>query len=188
VFNAANEHITIWRMKNINFSKEYRVIEVLIVTIGVSIVSYLMPLLWNRCTELPTDMQDWTNQEKNLVDALVPFRCVPGKEYNEVASLIFTDADTAIKQLFHFRENGEDDANTFSSAALFLFFIPYITMASIVYGIAVPSGLFVPSLLSGAAFGRLCGHLLHKLDHTNGTFADSGTYALMVSVLPTGFR
>eukprot|EP00978_Attheya_sp_CCMP212_P032602 scaffold128088_cov41-Attheya_sp.AAC.3 len=132
-----------------------------------------------RCTELPTDMQDWSNQEKNLVDALVPFRCVAGKEYNEVASLVLTDADTAIKQLFHFRENGQDDTSTFSSGALFLFFVPYITMATIVYGIAVPSGLFVPSLLSGAAFGRLCGHLLHKLDHTNGTFADSGTYALM---------
>ncbi|KAL3769142.1 hypothetical protein ACHAWO_007883 [Cyclotella atomus] len=45
--------------------------------------------------------------------------------------------------------------------------------------IAVPSGLFVPSLLSGVAFGRLFGHLLHKLDHTSATFADSGTYALM---------
>jgi chloride channel 7 len=93
--------------------------------------------------------------------------------------LILTDADTAIKQLFHFRESGANDASTFSSAALFLFFLPYITLATITYGIAVPSGLFVPSLLSGAAFGRLCGHLLHKLDHTNGTFADSGTYALM---------
>jgi chloride channel 7 len=39
--------------------------------------------------------------------------------------------------------------------------------------------MFVPSLLSGAAFGRLLGHLLHKLDNTRGTFADSGTYALM---------
>ena len=30
------------------------------------------------------------------------------------------------------------------------------------------------------AFGRLCGHLLYKLDHTSsGTFADSATYALM---------
>jgi len=113
-----------------------------------------------------------------LVDALVPFQC-PDGQYNEVASLIFTDADTAIKQLFHFREAGIDDASTFSSAALFLFFVPYISLATIVYGIAVPSGLFVPSLLSGAAFGRLCGHLLHKLDHTSGTFADSGTYALM---------
>ena len=41
---------------------------------------------------------------------------------------------------------------------------------------------FVPSLLSGAAFGRLIGHLLHKLDSSRGTFADSGTYALMGAV------
>ena len=179
VFNATNEHLTIWRMKHVNFSKTRRFLEVIAVSLLVTTVSFLMPLLWNRCTELPTDMQDWTNQEKDLVDSLVPFRCVPGKEYNEVASLILTDADTAIKQLFHFRESGANDASTFSSAALFLFFLPYISLATIVYGIAVPSGLFVPSLLSGAAFGRLCGHLLHKLDHTSGTFADSGTYALM---------
>ena len=55
-------------------------------------------------------------------------------------------------------------------------------MTTVVYDISVPRGLFVPSLLSQVlhlAFGRLCGHLLHKLDHTSGTFADSGTYALM---------
>jgi len=178
VFNAANENLTIWRMKRVNISKKRRVVEVILVSILVSVVSFVLPLMWNRCTDKPTDMQDWSNQEKNLVDALVQFQCEEG-QYNEVASLIFTDADTAIKQLFHFREAGIDDASTFSSAALFLFFIPYISLATIVYGIAVPSGLFVPSLLSGAALGRLCGHLLHKLDHTSGTFADSGTYALM---------
>lgn len=179
VFNAANEHLTIWRMKRVNFSKTRRLFEVVVIAMGVSVVSFMLPLIWNRCTELPQDMQDWTNQEKNLVESLVPFQCEPGKEYNEVASLIFTEADTAIKQLFHFREAGGDDNSTFSSGALFLFFVPYIMMATVVYGIAVPSGLFVPSLLAGAAFGRLCGHLLHKLDHTSGTFADSGTYSLM---------
>lgn len=179
VFNAANEHLTIWRMRRINHSKMRRLFEVIVISVGVSFVSFLLPLIWGRCTELPTDMADWSNQEKHLVESLVPFQCVPGKEYNEVASLIFTEADTAIKQLFHFREAGGDDNSTFSSGALFLFFVPYITTATVVYGIAVPSGLFVPSLLAGAAFGRLCGHLLHKLDHTNGTFADSGTYALM---------
>eukprot|EP00977_Amphora_coffeiformis_P010919 scaffold2581_cov143-Amphora_coffeaeformis.AAC.1 len=147
VFNAANEHLTIWRMKRINFSKFRRLMEVIAISALCSFVAFLMPLLWNKCTDLPTDMQDWSNQEKDLVEALVPFMCPEG-QYNEVASLIFTEPDVAIKQLFHFRE-------------------------------AVPSGLFVPSLLSGAAFGRLFGHLLHKLDHTNGTFADSGTYALM---------
>ena len=48
--------------------------------------------------------------------------------------------------------------------------------AVITYGLAVPSGLFVPSLLSGAAFGRLCGNLLHRVDHFNDNFADAGTY------------
>lgn len=179
VFNATNEHLTIWRMNRINHSKIRRFLEVIVISVGVSVVSFLMPVLWNRCTELPSNMQGWSSQEKNLVKALVPFRCVPGKEYNEVASLFLTDSDTAIKQLFHFRESGANDTSTFSSAALLLFFLPYISMAAVVYGISVPSGLLVPSLLSGAAFGRLCGHLLHKLDHTSGTFADSGTYALM---------
>ena len=178
-FNATNEHITIWRMKHVNHSRLKRFLEVLCISVLVTTVSFIMPAIWGRCTELPADIEDWSDQEKELVDSLVPYKCVKGKEYNEVASLIFTDADDAIKQLFHFKEAGEDDSSTFSSAALFLFFIPYVSLATVVYGIAVPSGLFVPSLLSGAAFGRLFGHLLHKLDHTSGTFADSGSYALM---------
>ncbi|KAG5178539.1 chloride channel protein 7 [Tribonema minus] len=101
---------------------------------------------------------------------------LPHTEYNEVASLFFTDADTAIRQLFHF-----------SSGALFLFWLPYTAMACITYGVAVPSGLFVPSLLSGAALGRLCGHLLHKLAGGNGAlFADSGTYALIGAAAALG--
>jgi chloride channel 7 len=148
VFNAASEHLTLWRMKRVNHSKLRRFLEVIVLAFFVSTVSFLMPLVWGHCTELPTDMQDWTNQEKNLVDSLVPFRCVPGKEYNEVASLIFAEANTAIKQLFHFREAGGDDNSTFSSGALFFVFVSYFTMATIVYGIAVPSGLFVPSLFS----------------------------------------
>lgn len=34
--------------------------------------------------------------------------------------------------------------------------------------------------------GRLCGHLLHKLDDTSGTFADSGTYALIGAAASLG--
>jgi chloride channel 7 len=130
VFNATNEHLTIWRMKRINHSKFRRFVEVILISLLVSFVSFLMPAIWGKCTELPTDMQDWTNQEKKLVESLVPFRCTPGKEYNEVASLMFTEADTAIKQLFHFREAGADDNSTFSSGALFLFLVPYILLVS----------------------------------------------------------
>jgi chloride channel 7 len=165
-------------MKHVHPSKLRRFLEVICISSIMTTISFLMPIIWGRCTDLPTNMEQWSNQEINLVKALVPFRCPEG-QYNEVASLYLAEADVAIKQLFHFREAGADNVPTFSSGALFLFFVPYITLAMFTYGIAVPSGLFVPSLLSGAAFGRLFGHLLHKLDHTNGTFADSGTYALM---------
>ena len=122
----------------------------------------------------------WTQFEKNLVEDLVPFGC-PADSYNEVASLFFTDSDTAIKQLFHFRESGvfNQDVQTFSSLAIATFYVPYFLCACLTYGIAVPSGLFVPSLLGGAALGRLVGHLLHRLDAQSGTFADAGTYALV---------
>ena len=97
-------------------------------------------------------MQDSSNQEKNLVDAIVPFQCISGKEYNKVASLIFADADIAIKQLLHFREASREVSSTFSSAALFLYFLPYIVMAVVTCGISLPMGLFVPSIISGASW------------------------------------
>ena len=100
VFNAANEHLSLWRMKNVNHSKLRRFLEAIFVSVIVTIVSFLMPIIWGRCTDLPTNMEDWSNQEINLVKSLVPFRCPEG-QYNEVASLIFTEADVAIKQLFH---------------------------------------------------------------------------------------
>ncbi len=177
-FNAMNELMTRWRMKHVTSSTK-KLVEVVLITLLVSITAFGAPLLWNQCTPRPVDKDDWSLQEKALVDQLVSFNCNPTTEYNQVASLFFTDADTAIRQLFHFWESGDENSVTFSSGALLVFFLPYVCLACMTYGITVPSGLFVPSLLSGATFGRLFGHLLHKLDRSNGTFADSGTYALI---------
>jgi chloride channel 7 len=128
----------------------------------------------------------WSDQERRLVADLVPLYCDAKSEYNELASLFLADSDIVIRQLFHFREGGDQNDLTFTSEALFLFFLPYLMMACVTYGTAVPAGMFVPSLTSGAAFGRLVGHLLHTMDNTRGTFADSGTYALMGAIAITG--
>ena len=145
-------------------------------------ITIFFPYFFGKCSSKPIDMDGWSEQEKSLVSQLVPLYCNKETEYNELASLYLIDSDTSIRQLFHFRELGDyyhSGYNTFSSATLFMFFLPYLMMACLSYGIAVPAGMFVPSLLSGAALGRLIGHLLHKLDNAHGTFADSGTYALI---------
>jgi chloride channel 7 len=87
-----------------------------------------------------------------------------------LASLLFIEPGDSIRLLFHLHKHA------FSTASLLLFFFFYITMAVVTYGIAVPSGLFVPSLLSGAAFGRLIGNMAHKI-YPN--LAYSNTYALI---------
>lgn len=184
-FNYMNLRLFRWRRRSVQ-STSIKYLEVVAVVLIMTAISFLVPVLWDKCTPLPVDMEEWSDQEKKLVDLLNPLYCPQGTHYNELASLFLTDSDTGIKQLFHFREIGDHNDSTFSSSAMFLFLVFYVSLACITNGISVPAGMFVPSLLSGAAFGRLVGHLLHKFDNSRGTFADSGTYALMGSAAITG--
>jgi chloride channel 7 len=186
-FNYLNGRVNLFRRTTpLRTIQSFKLVEVILITAVMSSITCVLPYLWTKCTPLPVDMKGWSSQEKALVLELNPLYCPAETHYNELASLWLTDSDGAIKQLFHFREIGDHKVSTFSSASLFLFAVPYVAMMCVTAGSAVPAGLFVPSLLSGAAFGRLVGHILHKADQTRGTFADSGTYALMGSAAVTG--
>lgn len=176
LFNHINMRVTEYRLAHINGSKWKRVCELIVFIVLMASVSFLLPAMWRKCTPMPTDTSDWTSQERDLLDELVPFQCKDG-EYNQLASLYFTPADTALRQLFHFREYDGSDYATFDTGALLLFFIPYFLVAACASGAFAPTGLFVPCIIAGAAFGRLCGHLLN--DAMPGYVADSGTYALI---------
>ena len=82
-----------------------------------------------------------------------------------------------MRQLFHFRELDGLGLDSFTTGPLILFFVPYFLMAAITSGVLAPAGLFVPTLLAGAAFGRLIGHWMNVA--FPGYVADSGTYALI---------
>ena len=43
----------------------------------------------------------------------------------------------------------------FAFGVVILFFLVFYALMTVTYGIAVPSGLFVPSLAVGAAFGQV---------------------------------
>lgn len=88
-----------------------------------------------------------------------------------MATLFFNSQEEAIKQLFH-------QAGTFSLKTLSLFFLFFFLLACWTYGVAVPSGLFVPSLLCGAAYGRFVSTLLiDVIGYDHGIY--SGTFALV---------
>lgn len=169
IFNNTNERLTHWRIKHVNHSKLRRYLEVLCISSIVSIVCFGIPFIFHECIQVP-DTDGMSQQQVELIDRFVQFGCPEG-QYHPTASLFFTDGNDAIKLLFHMHEH------TFPEKALLLFFVCYISLATVTYGIAVPSGLFVPSLLSGAAFGRLFGNLIYKIIPDKVAF--SNTYSLI---------
>lgn len=175
LFNHINEQISLYRKKHLNAHKWKRLVELVLITLGMSFISFILPLCWQKCTPIP-DGSNLSVQEQNLLNSLVPFQCEEG-EYNALASLYFTSGDMGMRQLFHFREMHGQGHSSFGTGPLILFFIPYFLMAAITSGVLAPAGLFVPTLLSGAAFGRLIGHWLNVA--FPGHVADSGTYALI---------
>eukprot|EP00596_Hydrurales_sp_CCMP1899_P000306 CAMPEP_0119044320 /NCGR_PEP_ID=MMETSP1177-20130426/30604_1 /TAXON_ID=2985 /ORGANISM="Ochromonas sp, Strain CCMP1899" /LENGTH=923 /DNA_ID=CAMNT_0007014267 /DNA_START=18 /DNA_END=2789 /DNA_ORIENTATION=- len=176
LFNHINKRMTQFRINRYKGNNSKRFLELMLITGGFATISFLLPLMWLQCTDLPVDTGNWTPQEYSLLGKLVQFTC-PANQYNELASLYFVSADTSVQQLYHFKEINGTSYPTFGTGCLFLFFIPYFLFAAITSGTLCPAGLFVPTLLAGAAYGRIVGHIL------NLAFpyfvADSGTYALI---------
>lgn len=176
LFNYVNEQMSLYRKRKLNAFKWKRLMELVLITFAMSFISFIFPLMWQSCQDVP-EVQSYTSvQESGLLSSLVRFQCGEG-QYNQLASLYFTSGDMAMRQLFHFREVDGKGLESFTTGPIILFLIPYFFMAAITSGVLAPAGLFVPTLLSGAALGRLIGHWLNTA--FPGHVADSGTYALI---------
>jgi chloride channel 7 len=174
-FNYVNMTVTQYRQEYIKESWK-RMLELVTITFVMCLLSFLIPLMWPFCTQIPTNTANWTSQELDLLDELVQFQC-GSNQYNQVASLYFTSSDIAMQQLYHYREYDGTTYTTFDTGPLLMFFIPYFFMAAITAGSMCPAGLFVPTLLAGASFGRIIGHILNCA--FPGYVTDAGSYALI---------
>lgn len=99
--------------------------------------------------------------------------------YNPAASLLFVTGESTVEHLFSRNTQYE-----FDYASLFSVFLLWFPMACWCAGSAVASGLVVPILIVGAAFGRICG--LALVDMTGDLYKtpewnwlDPGAFALI---------
>ena len=105
---------------------------------------------------------------------LVDMRCAEPHSYNQIASITLSSQHHVIKALLTRHAVGE----LFSAHALLLSLLLLFTLTAIVYGVTIPSGLFVPCLTMGALLGRCVGELTAQ--HLAGYEAvDAGFYALV---------
>lgn len=98
------------------------------------------------------------------------FNCPEGY-YNDLATLLITTNDEAVRNIFSINTTSE-----FHVFSLTLFFILYCILGLITFGIAVPSGLFLPMILMGSAYGRILSILMEPY-----TKLDQGLYAVLAA-------
>ncbi|RWV83999.1 hypothetical protein GW17_00054327 [Ensete ventricosum] len=102
------------------------------------------------------------------------FNC-PDGYYNDLASLLYATNDDAVRNIF-----STSTPNEFRSISLLIFFALYCVLGLVTFGIAVPSGLFLPIILMGSAYGRLLALALRSFIHIDqGLYAVLGAAALM---------
>nr|POE76797.1 chloride channel protein clc-b [Quercus suber] len=102
------------------------------------------------------------------------FNC-PDGYYNDLATLLLTTNDDAVRNIF--------PANTpyeYQTSSLLIFFALYCILGLFTFGIAVPSGLFLPIILMGSGYGRLLGLAIGSYSNIDqGLFAVLGAASLM---------
>jgi chloride channel 7 len=101
---------------------------------------------------------------------LIRFHCKED-EYSQLATLFMNPQEGAIIQMY-----SRGTVGIFEMYQVAIFAILYFLTTCFVYGIGVPAGLFIPSMMSGAAMGRLYGEILvHWLGEDS---TDPGLYSL----------
>ncbi|XP_057530466.1 chloride channel protein CLC-c-like [Amaranthus tricolor] len=145
----------------------YKVLLVMAISLLTSCCYFGLPWL-APCTPCPPQLSDECPSISRSGN-YKSFNC-PVNHYNDLASLIFTTNDDAIRNLFSASITKSD----FRISSLYIFFGVMYFLGIITYGIAIPSGLFIPVMLAGSSYGRLIGTLL-------GSFSDldSGLFAIL---------
>ncbi|XP_065321613.1 H(+)/Cl(-) exchange transporter 7-like isoform X2 [Gordionus sp. m RMFG-2023] len=119
-----------------------------------------------------------TKSFMKVVEVLLMF-CNDG-EYNSIATMFFQTAEQRIRGLLH------DSPGTYNTWWLLYVSIVWFFLACWTFGISVPSGIFIPCLMIGAAWGRLIGVILQKIFPHAIWAANPSKFALIGAAVQLG--
>ncbi|GKA58987.1 chloride channel protein CLC-b-like protein [Tanacetum coccineum] len=145
----------------------------LTVVLFTSTCQYGLPFLVS-CKPCDPSLVNSECPNKGRMGNFKQFNCPKG-HYNDLATLLLTTNDDAVRNIFSINTSTEYD-----TISLFIYFTLYCILGVITFGIAVPAGLFLPILLMGSAYGRMLGIAMEpytKLDQ--GLYAVLGAASLM---------
>ncbi|CAL1391446.1 unnamed protein product [Linum trigynum] len=146
--------------------KFHKLLLALTVSIFTSVCLYCLPFL-AKCQPCDPSLPE-TCPTNTRSGNFKQFHC-PDGHYNDLATLLLTTNDDAVRNIF-----STNTPTEFQPMSLIIFFILYWILGLFTFGIAVPSGLFLPIILMGSAYGRLL-----ALAMGSYTKIDQGLYAVL---------
>ncbi|KAM6423775.1 H(+)/Cl(-) exchange transporter 7 isoform 1-T1 [Liasis olivaceus] len=167
MFNALNYWLTMFRIRYIH-RPCLQVIESMLVGAVTAAIAFVLIYISADCQPL---------QDNSMAYPLQLF--CPDGQYNSMAAAFFNTPEKSVVRLFH------DPPGTYDPMTLGLFTLVYFFLACWTYGLTVSAGVFIPSLLIGAAWGRLFGISLPYIA-SGWIRADPGKYALMGAAAQLG--
>ncbi|XP_055385312.1 H(+)/Cl(-) exchange transporter 7 [Condylostylus longicornis] len=166
-WNSINTKVNRFRARFIQKSWAKVVEAGFVAAIGVTAAACMMYLI-NDCRPLGNDPTEYP----------VQLFC-EDTEYNVVAALWFQTPEATVKSLLH------DPPGSHKIFTLAIFFVIYFILSCITYGLNVSLGIFIPTVLTGAAWGRLLGMLIYYFFPEAG-FLVPGKYALIGAAAQLG--
>ncbi|XP_053401243.1 H(+)/Cl(-) exchange transporter 7-like [Mercenaria mercenaria] len=139
-FVVLNYKLTVFRYRFIKL-KWLKVAEAGLVTAVTGLLSFIMIISINSCTsKTPYDSS-----------AIVTQMHCPEGERHSLSTIFLATPEGCLKALLH------DPFGSFNALSLVIFVIVFFFLAVWTYGLSVSSGVFIPSLVIGATWGRLFG-------------------------------
>ncbi|KAK9881295.1 hypothetical protein WA026_015417 [Henosepilachna vigintioctopunctata] len=166
-WNHMNYKLAVFRMRYIK-KCWLKVLEACLVAAISATIGFLMMFLINDCKPLGQDPTKYPTQ----------LYCEDG-QYNVLASIWFQTPEASVRSLLH------DPPNTHNALSLASFVLLYYILACWTYGLSASIGLFIPTLLTGAAWGRLVSVGLTQV-LPNSAIVQPGKYALIGAAAQLG--
>ncbi|XP_064641339.1 H(+)/Cl(-) exchange transporter 7-like isoform X2 [Lineus longissimus] len=160
LFNYANIQLAVFRKRFIN-KNVLKIVEAVVVAGVSAIVSFILLYAINDC-----QLSHFENKTEH--EHKTQMFCPEG-HYNTLSRLLLRSPESSLKIMLH------DPPEAYSVLTLSIFMILYYLLAMWTYGLSVSSGIFIPSLLIGATWGRLVGigitSAFPSMSHNIGKYA-----------------
>eukprot|EP00117_Sycon_ciliatum_P025792 scpid24505/ scgid3987/ H(+)/Cl(-) exchange transporter 7; Chloride channel protein 7 len=167
LFNKINYRLSVYRRTYVD-KRWKRFLEPLVVAAVVTTALFVAVLYTDECHY---------NGQYQTEDKKPQVFCSDG-QFHSMATMVFSVPEKAVKTLFH------APPAVISASTVFIFAGIFFILACWTYGLGIPSGLFVPCILLGAAWGRGVGIGLNAL--APKFFVEPGKYALIGAAATLG--